>query len=1037
MTGRVGDRYRVVRPLGQGGAAQVFLATDTRNDTPVALKFFPAIKASTEEFRREAAGTLSLKHPSLVRLLDAGVHDGAPYLVLEFVEGDDLRTRIMAGPVAADDALRWMLQLFDALDALHRAGMVHGDVKPENIILGRDRVRLVDFGRARLGFRMDGQGMFPGTAPYMHPELFTGGSPSPDTDVFAAWVTTYELLAGQRPFTVGTLRWTPPGQVPEALALPLPEQDSVVRPGLSGVYGSARRSWVALSCLLAKRYKPLPTLPLAPRADPTRLRELRRALAVGESVAVVGGPDGCRALLEGAHRLWNGTALWVSADWGSEAVPLSAAIALVARLGDVLPADALADVRRELGPLAGVLTLVSPATRAWLGEPPAGIQPPAAALVLPALRRALVAAPAPVLVLVDGLDRLDGPSRRFLGLLAVGGDVVVCGSAVPGGAHGFATEMRVDAVDEDVVPADPPSDLVVAARALGLPMGALLAEAAGIGVAQVEQAALEAEIVGHGRFDGVEVVACAGPPVPAAARAAWARKACQNLDAAQWPLHVARYATLAGDTTRLAETVDVAIDRIISTDPAEALRLALDDPRPPTGSRLLRALRAAVLARDMGAAATILEQLSTHPDVSDADRAEAEGEHLFRLGRNLDAISAYRRAAAALGEPVNGRWRVAWGTLLALVRVTTGWSAPARPHARLARIFERLHDLHLATDHGPMLAIHHRWLSAGPNHPRAQVMDVIWKTALGLHRPARRVEGRLLASVPEHKDPVGAAVVVMHRAIVDLWRGETLAAFAGATDACDRLARAGDLYLAALASTTIAAAGIHLAAPGPMIRVGAELGRLVDIVGDARARGWLLGLRVAVALQLRRDEDAEALATEWIVDAHDRQDSGEAVARRVRAEILLSRGATADAVADIVAVRQLARHNNLRLDLTDAIAIATTLAAAQARSSSAWSATPLSPDLAGMDRLVRRSPRWHSRALAARAAWSVALGKPDVARDQFDAAVAAAHARRQAYDAWSALRLRARVLHDPLAEAESELLARSHGMGPVVPGASR
>lgn len=1040
MTGIVSERYEMGRALGKGGAASVFLATDLVQKCPVALKFFPPIGSSTPEFQREAAATLSLRHPGLIHLLDAGVHDGAPYLVLEYVEGEDLRTRIQAGPIPPAEALSWMIQLFDALGALHRAGLVHGDIKPENVILGADRLRLVDFGRARLGFRADGQGMFPGTAPYMHPDLFVGGSPSPETDVFAAWVTTYELFGGQRPFTESTLRWSPTGQIPPFTPLLNAEYDKLVRPGIVGEYRTARRSWVALSCFAMGRREALRVLPAAQSADPARLRELRRRTLMRESIAVVGDPDDGRALLESTYRLWNGSPLWASAGWGNEAVPFSAAIALVSRLGDVLGAAALAVVRRELGPLGSVLASLSPAARTWLGDFAASEVVPTPSQVFTTLRRAITALPGPVLVCIDGLDRLDGSSRRFFSFLAVGGDVVVCGSAFPGGVHGLPGELRIDpaparTITEDGRPAAP-SELVSAARALSLPFGPLLAQATSQDLPSVMRAALHAEAEGYARFDGVEVVATPGS-VRLAITREWARKACHNLDAREWPLYVARYATLAGERGRLAETVDLAVERLISTDPAEALRLAMDDPRPPTGARLLRALRAAVLARDMAAAAAIVEKLSAHADVSDADRAEAEGEYLFRLGRNLEAIAAFRRAAADLGQPLTGWWHLSWGTLMALVRITTGFSASPKPDLRLARIFERLHDLHLATDHGPMLAIHHRWLAAGPDHPRAQVMDVIWKTAMGLHGPARRVEARLLATVPEHKDAVGAAVVVMHRAIVDLWRGETLTAFAGANDACDRLARAGDLYLAALASTTMAAAGIHLASPGPMIRVGAELGRLAEIVGDVRSYGWLLGLRLAVALSLRRDGEAEEIATEWIADAADRHDSGEAVARRLRAEIRLSRGAIVEAVVDLAAAKEVVKRNHLRLDLTDALAIPQTMAAAQSRLFGAATSTRLSPDLGGMNRLIRRSPRWESRVFAARGAWAAAVGNRAEATKHFDGAVAAAHARRQTYDAWSALTLRARVLNDDGAMAEAELLARTHGMGETPRGLGR
>jgi serine/threonine-protein kinase len=138
------------------------------------MKFFPPIASSAEEFRKEASA-MRQRHPHIVGLLDAGVaEDGSPYLVIEYVPGRDARTLLEEEAPETTRALEIGAQVFAGLDALHRAGLVHGDIKPENIRLSQKEkeARLVDFGRARLRHIFGTTQIFPGTPPYMLPSLF-------------------------------------------------------------------------------------------------------------------------------------------------------------------------------------------------------------------------------------------------------------------------------------------------------------------------------------------------------------------------------------------------------------------------------------------------------------------------------------------------------------------------------------------------------------------------------------------------------------------------------------------------------------------------------------------------------------------------------------------------------------------------------------------------------------------------------------------------------------------------------------------------
>jgi eukaryotic-like serine/threonine-protein kinase len=218
---RPGDRigsYTIERRLGAGGIGEVWRARDHRLSRDVAIKLLlPHPSASAAErllaLRHEARAAGALNHTNVLTVYDVGEHDGAPYLVTECLEGEPLRARLGAGPVAIDTALDIALQTARGLAAAHAHGIVHRDLKPENVFLARDgRVKILDFGLATL---LDAprtasashappgglaRSLFAGTAGYMAPEQVRGEASDGRADIFALGVMLYEMLAGIRPF---------------------------------------------------------------------------------------------------------------------------------------------------------------------------------------------------------------------------------------------------------------------------------------------------------------------------------------------------------------------------------------------------------------------------------------------------------------------------------------------------------------------------------------------------------------------------------------------------------------------------------------------------------------------------------------------------------------------------------------------------------------------------------------------------------------------------------------------------------------------
>src|ERR1700674_3714615 len=157
MTLRSGVRlgpYGIQALLGSGGMGEVYRAIDTRLDPTVGIKILPGHVADSptrrQRFERETRAISSLNHSHICTLFDVGEDDGAPFLVMEYLEGESLAQRLLRGALPIEEVLRSAIEIADALDQAHRQGVVHRDLKPANIMITRSGVKLLDFGVAKL-----------------------------------------------------------------------------------------------------------------------------------------------------------------------------------------------------------------------------------------------------------------------------------------------------------------------------------------------------------------------------------------------------------------------------------------------------------------------------------------------------------------------------------------------------------------------------------------------------------------------------------------------------------------------------------------------------------------------------------------------------------------------------------------------------------------------------------------------------------------------------------------------------------------------
>ena len=300
LIGQTLSHYRIVEKLGGGGMGVVYKAEDSRLHRPVALKFVSEDLASDAEaltrFRREARTASALNHPHICTIYDIGEQDGRSFIAMEYLEGTTLKDRLAAGALSLNAALDVGTQLATALDAAHSAGIIHRDIKPDNIFVGpRDHVKVLDFGLAKSGPTTPHaevttaagtrQGVVMGTAAYMAPEQARGEAVDHRADIWSFGLVLYEMVKGARP--------------PQAVRLRVeasPELERIVSKCLE-TDRELRYQHAADLRTDLERLRRVQSATVAPEAAPRRRRALWLSIgvtAVVVAAAVAGVIDGRR-----------------------------------------------------------------------------------------------------------------------------------------------------------------------------------------------------------------------------------------------------------------------------------------------------------------------------------------------------------------------------------------------------------------------------------------------------------------------------------------------------------------------------------------------------------------------------------------------------------------------------------------------------------------------------------------------------------------------------------------------------------------------
>src|SRR5919204_4758585 len=205
----IAERYELQELVGTGGMSSVYRAHDRQLERLVALKLlhdrYLGDEDAVERFKREARSAAALSHPNIVTVIDRGEHEGRPFIVFEYVVGQSLKQRIVEqGPMPVPEALRLALQIGGALAFAHEHGLVHRDVKPQNVLVSDDGLaKMTDFGIARsldVKRGLTQTGTVLGTSEYIAPEQAQGAGVDERTDVYSLGVVLYELLTGTVPF---------------------------------------------------------------------------------------------------------------------------------------------------------------------------------------------------------------------------------------------------------------------------------------------------------------------------------------------------------------------------------------------------------------------------------------------------------------------------------------------------------------------------------------------------------------------------------------------------------------------------------------------------------------------------------------------------------------------------------------------------------------------------------------------------------------------------------------------------------------------
>jgi eukaryotic-like serine/threonine-protein kinase len=298
-----GGRYRLERAIGHGGMATVYLARDTELDRPVALKLLAEHLAGDAAFRsrllREARLAARLSHPNVVGVYDVGEAEGRPYIVMEYVEGrtlaDLLRER---GPLRPAEGAALARQASRGLAHAHAAGLVHRDVKPQNLLLGGDgTLKVADFGIARAAetTALTQVGTVLGTAAYLAPEQAAGEEVTAAADIYSLGAVLYELLTGRPPYSFDSIAELAEKQAKGAIA-PVSElapevpdrlEDAVMRSlARNPAYRPASAEELARELAADSREPPTVPLPAPPSRSRRRLWLALAAVLVGAAAAL-------------------------------------------------------------------------------------------------------------------------------------------------------------------------------------------------------------------------------------------------------------------------------------------------------------------------------------------------------------------------------------------------------------------------------------------------------------------------------------------------------------------------------------------------------------------------------------------------------------------------------------------------------------------------------------------------------------------------------------------------------------------------------
>ena len=253
MIGQTLGHYRIVEKIGAGGMGEVYKATDTRLDRTVAIKVLPAHAAADpdrrQRFEREAKTISSLNHPHICTLYEFGSQDGTDFLVMEYLGGETLAQRLTKGALPLDQALRYAIEIADALDKAHRQGVTHRDLKPANIMVTKGGTKLLDFGLAKLkpagaapgvsalptqSAGLTGEGSILGTLQYMSPEQLEGKDADARSDMFAFGATVHEMVTGKKTFE-GKTQASLIGAILEREPTPISSLQPMSPPGLDRV----------------------------------------------------------------------------------------------------------------------------------------------------------------------------------------------------------------------------------------------------------------------------------------------------------------------------------------------------------------------------------------------------------------------------------------------------------------------------------------------------------------------------------------------------------------------------------------------------------------------------------------------------------------------------------------------------------------------------------------------------------------------------------------------------------------------------------